>query len=45
MDVNSGDDERELDNPKNKMAGSITLLRSYMGKGVNRRFLENDGVY
>ena len=45
IDVYSGDDERALDKPKNKIAGSVTLLRSYMGKGVSRRFLENDGFY
>ncbi|XP_068695063.1 peroxisomal succinyl-coenzyme A thioesterase-like [Montipora foliosa] len=45
VDVYSGDDERALDKPKNKIAESVTLLRSYMGKGVSRRFLENDGFY
>lgn len=43
LDVYGGHDQRELEE-RDKMA-SVTLLRSYMGPGVTRCFIEENGFY
>ena len=43
LDVYGGQDQREFEE-KDKKA-SVTLLRSYMGPGVTRCFLEGNGFY
>ena len=43
LDVYAGHDQRELEERDNM--ASVTLLRSYMGPGVTRCFIEENGFY